>query len=256
MEKRKQLVSVQDIYCGYDNTEIIHGISFAVFENERLSILGPNGCGKTTLLRVLNALIPFQGDVRVEGKALAKMNRRDIAGLMVYMSQMNAVYFPYTVYETVMMGRYAHRRGLFDSGNKRDEEAVIKSLEQTGTLEIKDKLLNELSGGQFQRVMLARVFAQSPHIILLDEPTNHLDLKYQIQLMEYLDKWVKDGARCVISVLHDINMALAFSDRILLMDEGRRVHLAPAKDFPIQKINDVYGMDIGNYMRAAHRFWE
>ncbi len=250
------VLSVQDIYCGYRNTEILHGVSFDVFPNEKLCILGPNGCGKTTLLRAVNKLLPFRGEITACGHSIGKAKRADLAGIMAYMSQMNTVYFPYTVYEAVMMGRYAHRKGIFSQTGEADRKSVEESLVQTGIWELRDKLLTELSGGQFQRVMLARVFAQSPDIILLDEPMNHLDLKYQIELMEHLDKWVKQKKRCVVSVLHDMNMALTFADSILLMQDGRRVFHAPAKEFPLETINQAYGMDICAYMRSALRWWE
>ncbi len=249
------VLSVKNIYCGYQQTEVVQGVSFDVFPREKLCILGPNGCGKTTLLRAVDRLLPFRGEVRVCGQDISGMKRVELADVMVYMSQMSSVYFAYSVYETVLMGRYAHHRGIFAQTDAQDRESVEESLRQTGTWELRNRLITELSGGQLQRVMLARIFAQSPDIILLDEPMNHLDLKYQIELTEYLDKWVGQGERCVVSVLHDINMAFSFADSILLMEDGRCVVHAPAGEFPIQEINRVYGMDIGGYMRKSLGAW-
>lgn len=250
------ILSVKDIRCGYNDTEIVHGISFDVSKNEKLCILGPNGCGKTTLLRALNKIIHFSGDITVYGRDIGSIKRKELAKYMVYMSQLNSVYFPYSVYETVMLGRYAYKKGIFSDSEKKDREYVRECMEKTGIWELKDKLLNELSGGQFQRVLLARVFAQSPDIILLDEPTNHLDLKYQLELMEYLDEWVKEKDRCVVSVLHDINMALSFSDKILLMDKGECVCIAPSDELSTEKIDKVYGMDIKAYMQKSLAMWK
>lgn len=256
MAKNKPMLSVKDLRCGYQDTEILHGISFDVFPNEKLCILGPNGCGKTTLLRTICQLLPFQGKITACEHDIRSAKRIDIARIMAYMSQMNSVYFPYTVYETVMMGRYPHQSGVFSQTCADDRQIVSESMKQTGVWDLKDRLLTELSGGQLQRVMLAKVFAQAPDIILLDEPMNHLDLKYQIELMEYLNQWVKVKNRCVVSVLHDINMAFFFADQILVMEEGNCVTHAPAKDFPLDKINQIYGMDICGYMQQSLRLWE
>ncbi len=256
MLETEPVLSVENLHCGYGNSEILHGISFQVLPNEKLCILGPNGCGKTTLLRAVTRILPFQGRVTACGHDTARLKREEIAGIMGYMSQKNAVYFPYSVRETVMMGRYSHHKGIFSRADGEDEEIVRESLLQTGTWEIRDKLLTELSGGQFQRVMLARVFAQSPDIILLDEPTNHLDLKYQTELMEYLDQWVKQGKRCAVSVLHDINMAFSFADSILLLENGNCILHAPARGFPLEKINQAYGMDVCGYMKTSLERWQ
>lgn len=256
MSERKPVLSVKNIYCGYGKTEVLQGVSFQVFPNQKLCILGPNGCGKTTLLRAVNKILPVRGEITVLGRSTDQMGRREIAGIMAYMSQRNAVYFPYTVYETVMMGRYARHKGFFSRADVRDQKAVKECMVQTGVWELRDRLLTELSGGQFQRVMLSRVFAQSPDLILLDEPTNHLDLKYQIELMEYLNEWVGQGDRCVVSVLHDINLAFSFGDDILLIEDGKCTCQAPAKGFPMEKINRAYGMDVCGYMRTSLGLWE
>lgn len=249
------ILSVKDIYGGYQNDEILHGISFDVFPHEKLCIIGPNGCGKTTLLRAVSQIIPFKGQITACGYDVNKTERINVARIMAYMSQMNAVYFSYSVYETVMMGRYPHHKGAFSRNTLEDRKIVEKSLKQTGTWELKDRMLTELSGGQIQRVMLARVFAQSPNIILLDEPMNHLDLKYQVELIEYLNQWVKGENRCIVSVLHDLNMAFSFADNILLMDNGKCVNYGPAENFSMKKINDIYGMDICRYMQTSLKRW-
>lgn len=255
MIERNPILSVKGIRCGYRNTEILHGISFEVFPNEKLCILGPNGCGKTTLLRAIANMIPFTGEVIACDFSVQKAQRIKVAKTISLMSQMNSLYFPYSVYETVMMGRYAYQKGIFGTKNAEDKKIVEESLRQTKAWELKDRLITELSGGQLQRVMLARVFAQSPNIILLDEPTNHLDLKYQIELMEYLNEWVKKGQRCVVSVLHDINLALNFSDKILLIEDGKSVMNTSVKEFPLSILNEVYEMDIGNYMKTSLKKW-
>lgn len=256
MAEATPILSVKDIRCGYQDTEILHGISFDVFPNEKMCILGPNGCGKTTLLRAICQILPFRGEIMACGQDVGRAKRIDIARVMAYMCQMNAVYFPYSVHETVMMGRYPHQKGMFSHAGAEDRRIVEESMVQTGVWELKDRQLTELSGGQLQRVMLAKVFAQSPEVILLDEPMNHLDLKYQVELMEYLSQWVSQGHRCVVSILHDINMAFSFADHILIMGDGRSVAYAPAKEFPLDKINQIYGMDICGYMLRSLNLWK
>ena len=256
MEERKPILSVKEVYGGYENIQILHGISFDVFQGEKICILGQNGCGKTTLLRAIANMIPFQGEVVACGLSVKKAKRLEVAKTISLMTQMHSLYFSYTVYETVMMGRYAYQKGIFFSSNEEDKKIVEESLKQTKAWEFRDRLLTELSGGQLQRVMLARVLAQSPNIILLDEPTNHLDLKYQIELMEYLNEWVKKGERCVISVLHDMNLAINFSDKIFLMQEGRGVKYTSVQEFPLSILNEVYGIDIGAYMKTSLKKWD
>ncbi len=256
MGEKKAVLSVKELYCGYQDAEILHGVSFDVFPNERLCILGPNGCGKTTLLRAVNGILPFRGEITACGYDVSRAKRNDIARHMAYMSQMNTVYFAYSVYDTVMMGRYSHHRGVLTQTDAKDKDAVEESLRRTGMWELRDRALTELSGGQLQRVMLARAFAQSPEIILLDEPMNHLDIKYQIELMDYLDEWVRQGDRCVVGVLHDINMAFSFADKIMLLEGGRCALYASADEFPIERLNRTYDMDISGYMRESLRLWE
>lgn len=254
--KKEPLLSVKEIRCGYADVEVVHGLSFDVYENEILCILGPNGCGKTTLLRAINHILPCQGIVTACGRNVNEIKRTEIARIMSLMSQVNSIFFSYSVYETVMLGRYAHQQGFLSGASEQDKKIVEESLRRTGMWQLKDKSISELSGGQVQRVMLARVFAQSPNIILLDEPMNHLDLKYQIELMNYLKEWVQEDNRCIVSVLHDINMALSFADGILLLKDGECAAFSPAETFPIQKLNEVYDMNIGNYMRKSLSRWD
>lgn len=251
------MLKVQNLCGGYDGVPILHDISFSVEPGQRLCIMGPNGCGKTTLLRSIAGLLPYEGQVHVCGEDMQTLSRRELAKKVALMSQLSSVYFSYTVYETVLMGRYVHSSGrAFSRTSAEDRQIVLDSMERTGTLELKDRLVTELSGGQLQRVFLARTFAQSPKIILLDEPTNHLDLKYQIQLIEDLKDWADREDRCVVGVLHDINLALDFADTILLLENGRIEDFSPASEFDLAQLSRVYQMDVGGYMRRSLKRWE
>ena len=251
------MLEIENLSCGYDDHPVVHNVSFSVNAGQRLCIMGPNGCGKTTLLRAVAGLLPYTGTVRVCGKDLKSISRREAARSIALMSQITSVYFSYTVYETVLLGRYAHAKGgAFSGTTEEDRRIALDCMARTGTLELKDRMITELSGGQLQRVFLARTFAQSPQIILLDEPTNHLDLKYQVELVEDLKAWTANENRCAVGVLHDVNLALDFADTILLLQDGRVQAFSPAESFDLAKLSEVYQMDVGGYMRRSLKRWE
>ena len=251
------MLKVEHLTCGYGGAPVVKDLSFEVPAGGRLCILGPNGCGKTTLLRALAGLLPHEGKVTAEGRDLAAMDRRQLARTVALLSQISSVYFSYTVYETVLMGRYAHQTGGAFSGPGPEDRAIaLECMERTGVADLRDRQVTELSGGQLQRVFLARTFAQQPRIILLDEPTNHLDLKYQVELVQELKEWAAGEGRCGVGVLHDVNLALDLADLFLLMEEGRARYFGPAAEFDPAALNRVYQMDVGGYMRRSLQRWE
>lgn len=236
---------------------VVKDVSFNVKDGQRLCILGPNGCGKTTLLRGIMGILPINGSVYIDEQNMKSLSSRQKGQKIAMLSQMSDTYFAYTVYETVMLGRYAHqKRGAFTSADSEDRRIVQESLERVGMLELKDRPITELSGGQLQRVFLARTFAQTPEIILLDEPTNHLDLKYQVELIDALKEWASAGGRCVVGVLHDINLALSFADTVLLMDRGEIKAYDTVENLDLDLVSRVYGIDVGKYMRTTLERWK
>lgn len=256
MNEPSVMLSVQGLSCGYGGEDILHDLSFEVHTHEKLCVLGPNGCGKTTMLRAVAGMLPGAGTITACGLQVRRAPRAAVARVLALMSQSSAVYFSYTVYETVLLGRYAHQKGAFCTADPRDRTLVEESLRRTGMWELRDRLIGELSGGQLQRVFLARTFAQDPRIILLDEPTNHLDLKYQLELMEYLRVWAAEGERCVVGVLHDLNLALSFADTLLLLQNGQSVTHAAVSAFDTALLDKVYGLDVAGYMRQALSRWQ
>lgn len=251
------MLEINNLYCGYSGIDIIKGVSMKVKPGQNISIVGSNGCGKTTILRALANLLDYRGEIKLDGKEVRDIKRKNLAKKIAFMTQSSEVFFPYTVFETVALGRYAHLKGAFSSLSKKDKEIILKCIENVGLLEQKDKLISELSGGQLQRVYLARVFAQDPDIILLDEPTNHLDLKCQIEILDYINKWTKENNKTVIGVLHDLNLVQVFSEEVVMIKDGMVVASGEVKDvLEREKLKEVYGVDIKGFMIEALEKWK
>lgn len=251
------MLTLANVAAGYDAGDVIQNISFEIRAGENLAIIGPNGCGKTTLLKVISNLLPFKGDIILGGKNFARLKRREISAKIALLSQQIGIYFAYSVYDTVMMGRYLHIKDRFsNSPSRRDEEAVLAALAAVNLLDERARDITKLSGGQLQRVFLARTLAQEPQIILLDEPTNHLDLKCQMEILDYLKEWAKNGERAVVGVLHDLNLAMQLSENILVMKDGEIKAIDKAAQILSGGLLDnVYEMDVAGYMRRSLQKW-
>ena len=251
------MLEIKEVRCGYDNKEIVKGVSFNVERGNNLCIVGPNGCGKSTLLKSIANLLEYKGNIKLDSKEISKLNRKDLAKSVALMTQASNIYFPYTVYETVALGRYAHLKGVFSRINKEDDEIILKSITNVGLIDIKDKLISELSGGQLQRVYLARAFAQDPDVILLDEPTNHLDLKCQIEILDYLNKWTKENNKIIVAVLHDLNLVQTFGEKVVMMNNGKIISSGTPKEvLSGEKLKEVYEVDVKGFMIDALEKWK
>lgn len=252
------MLSLKNVSAGYNGYDVISNINLNVSEGENLCIIGPNGCGKTTLIKAIAGLIPHKGSIKINNTNISTMKRKDVAKNIAVMSQISSIYFSYTVYETVLLGRYLHmKERAFKEPTLRDKEYADKCLKAVDLLSIKNKQINTLSGGQLQRVYLARTLAQEPSIILLDEPTNHLDLKNQAELIDFLKDWSKEDNHTVIGVLHDLNLAMKLADNVLLLDKGHVASYGKTEDIISSRmINDVYDMDVARYMVDSLKQWE
>lgn len=251
------MLEVKELYCGYDGIDIIKNFNLTFERGKNIAIVGPNGCGKSTFLKAIANLLDYRGNVVLQGKDLKLIGRKELARKVALMSQSSDVFFPYTVFETVALGRYAHLSGIFSELSNNDKETVLKCIENVGLLDYKDKLINELSGGQLQRVYLARVFAQDPDIILLDEPTNHLDLKCQIEILEQINKWVKENNKTVIGVIHDLNLVQMFSEETIVIKNGELVARGKTKEVLNEKLlRDVYETNVKQWMIEALEKWK
>lgn len=251
------MLELLNISCGYTDEDIVKNISFSAKSGEKICIIGPNGCGKTTLLRAINGLLDYKGIIKIENKDIRNLSRNEISKSIALMTQLPQVYFSFSVYDTVALGRYVHQEKKLLAGNsKNDREIIDNCIEMVGLSDLKDRQISELSGGQLQRVFLAKVFAQQPKIIMLDEPTNHLDLKHQLELTNLLNSWAENDGNIVIGVMHDLNLALQFADKFILLDKGKAVFSGNATELVKSDIlENVYKTDIKSYMKNSFEIW-
>lgn len=226
--------------------KVVQDLSFEIKKGEIFGIIGPNGSGKTSLLKAIGGgITPEGGDIVIDGRALSSYRSKDLAKKLAVLPQESETAFSYSVWDVVALGRYPYQKGWLQGMTKQDERVITEALKQTDTYPFRDKLLQQLSGGERQRVLLARALAQEPDILLLDEPTNHLDLSHQMSLLNALKQWSRDRKLTVVAVLHDLNMASLYADRILLLDEGKMVALdSPNRVMEEKQLEDVYGASI------------
>ena len=219
-------VNCKDIYYSIGEKKILNGVSLKVEGGQFQTILGPNGSGKSTLLKTIyRQLKPDSGQILLDGKSLDQVSLKETAKEMAVVTQFNALQFDCTVEEIVMLGRTPHLSFL-QKESERDHLLVQDALDKVGMSEKKTRYYSSLSGGEKQRVILARALAQEPKLLLLDEPTNHLDIKYQLEMLAL----VKELGINVLAVLHDIQLACRFSDYIYLMKGGEIVAQGVPRD--------------------------
>lgn len=214
------MLRLMDLRAGYSGREVLHGITFDFQSGQNYCILGPNGCGKTTLVRAMAALIDSTGTLEIDGRSIRKMKRREIASRIAVMSQVTQIYFPYTVYDTVMLGRYQHLSGrMFGGPGREDREIVEECLASVRLDALRNRRIDELSGGQRQRVAIGRALITKPTVILADEPTGALDRENEENIMKIL-RAIHENGTALIIVTHDPEIADACDTRIEI-DDGR-----------------------------------
>lgn len=236
-------LDIKDISFSYGSKQVLNGVALEVGRGEVVSIVGPNGSGKSTLLKCIERILkPKTGAVYLDGKETATMSARELARAMGYVPQATAEVFPQTVFETVLMGRKPH---LTWGVSKRDLEVVGEVLQYMGLAELAQRYLDELSGGQKQKVLIARVLAQEPEVFLFDEPTNNLDIKHQLEVLEIIKDLSKQRKSTVIMVIHDLNLASRFSDRLVLLKDGRVFAVGePESVLTPENINLIYEVEV------------
>lgn len=213
-------IKVNNLSFSYNKKPILKNLNFEIERGSFISILGPNGVGKSTLVNLLSkVVVPTSGEIFIEDVNLENLNHLEVAKKIAVVPQYVNLGFNFTVYETILMGRYPYFN-RFKVDNKNDFVMVNKAMKITKTDVLKERKYNELSGGERQRVIIAQALAQDAPIIILDEPTSHLDINFQIEFMELFNKLNKEEYKTIIGIFHDINLALQYSDKIMLLKDG------------------------------------
>lgn len=213
------LIELSNVFFSYNGEAVLKDLSFDIQKGEFLSIIGPNGSGKTTLLRLISRVLePNRGEIRLKGEDIKKIKRRELAKIISVVPQDSFINFPFSVSEVVLMGRYPYLENLAFE-RKDDLEIANKAMILTDVFHLSKRDINDLSGGEKQRVIIARALTQEPEILLLDEFTSSLDLNHRVEIYELVKRLNIEKSLTVINVSHDINMASEYADRILLLHE-------------------------------------
>ena len=236
-------LDVNGIKISYNQIPVLNGMNFCMNYGEVLGILGPNGSGKTTMLKCINRLLtPSQGEILIEGNKVSQMKISEIAKYIGYVPQnvRNDMASP-TVFEVVMMGRSPH---IAWKPAHTDEDIVWNVLESLNIKDLAASFFDELSSGQTQRVLIARAIAQEAKILLLDEPTSNLDIKYQIEVMNLIKTLSRERMLGVCAIIHDLDLAMNYCDKIILMNDGLPVAFGtPDEVLTASQIKEVYGVE-------------
>lgn len=237
----KNVAKIRELNWSYRDKPLFTNLSTTFPGEAFISIVGPNGSGKTTLLRhFLKILPPSKGAILLEEGDLLSYSQRDLAKYMSYVPQQSRLEYDFTVYECVAMGRYAHEKRLA-SLSLNDHALIKEALEVMNLSSLATRLATELSGGEYQRVLIARALAQQSRLIFLDEPVSHLDLHHQREILTLLKSLVKQKIATVVCVLHDLNTVSAFSDLVIMMDRGEIVAEGSVKEvLTKERIEEVY----------------
>ncbi len=236
------MLQVEGLRKSYGDALVLEGIDFAVRQGEFFGILGPNGSGKSTLLKLISGVDkPDSGKLRLDGKPVASYTHKQLSRIVAVLQQESLPPVDFTVREVVEMGRYPYQNWMgAEKGNAGAlVDSIVDKLELAG---LQDRSLQFLSGGERQRVALGKVMAQQPRLLLLDEPTTYLDIGFQIQMMDSIKAWQAEEDLTVVAVLHDLNLASIYCDRMLMLHKGRIRGLgAPSEIVRSELIEEVYG---------------
>jgi iron complex transport system ATP-binding protein len=240
------LIEIRDLSGGYQKELIIREINLTIDEGDFFALIGPNGSGKSTLFKLMTGILPVtSGTVDILGRPVRDYSTKDKAQMMAVLSQESYVEFDFTVEEIVMLGRYPHQRGLIKYETQKDKEMVEKVMKQTNVHHYRSHRYKSLSGGEKQRVLLAKALAQEPRILFLDEPTNHLDIKHTIEMLHHLKEHQSENQMTIIAILHDLNTAALFANKIGVLHKGRLVETGGVSVLKNERLLEkVYEVDI------------
>ena len=234
-------ITIKDLTFSYNSHKILDDLNIVVRDAEILSLVGPNGSGKTTLIKCIDRILKPRGSILLDGKEIEEMSRQEVARTIGYVPQSSSAPLATTVFDTVLMGRRPHIRWQV-SDSDLDKVAQVLELLHLEDLGLRD--FSQLSGGQKQKVLIARALAQEPAVLLLDEPTSNLDMKHQLEVMETISRLVKEKKISAVMAIHDLNLASRFSDKLVMLKNGR-VYAAGEPKSLLNKSNigDVYGIE-------------
>ncbi|MGQ9525594.1 MAG: heme ABC transporter ATP-binding protein [Armatimonadota bacterium] len=244
-DHRMVLLEVNGITVQFGASRVLDGVTFSVRKGEFVGIVGPNGSGKTTLIRTISRVLsPRVGTVMLGGEDVRRLTQTLLARRVAVVPQSAQVGFDFTVEELVLMGRAPHQ-GRLGLDTEKDREIARHAMARTRVLHLAERSAQSLSGGELQRVMLARALAQQPEVLLLDEPTSHLDMSFQVEVLEMVRALSRHDGITVIAVLHDLNLASCYCERLVLLKEGAVVAIGRPEDvLTADLIADVYGADV------------
>ncbi|MFC2014528.1 ABC transporter ATP-binding protein [Chloroflexota bacterium] len=237
-------IEVENLKLGYGHTEVVKDLSFQVNPGEMVGLIGPNGSGKSTIIKAMsNVLRPFSGRVLLDDRNIVKIPRVEVARLIGVVPQIPLLPSTFTAFEIVLMGRNPHLR-MFQYEGAGDMAITWQAMGKTATQSLAERMVGELSGGEIQRLVVARVLAQQPKSILLDEPTANLDINHQVEILDLIKGLCREENLTVVITLHDLNLASQYCDRLVLINEG----LVHAQGTPTDVINEdnmsaVYGAE-------------
>ncbi len=246
-------LAVHDITILYDAFPILNEVDFSIRPGELIGLLGANGAGKSTLLRCISKiLMPIKGAIYLDGNKIQQLTAGEIAKTMAVVPQESNTDFDFTVEEIVLMGRFPHL-ARFQKEKKRDKQIANQAMQTTGISHLAHRIITTLSGGEKQRVMLARALCQEPELLLLDEPTANLDISYQVEIMDMVTQLNKQKNLTVIAAIHDLNMAVQFFDRFILLAEGKVLATGTAEEvITSEHIQAAYKIPTTIYRHPLH----
>ena len=234
----------KDLTLGYGDRIIVDGLDLAIPTGVITTVIGPNGCGKSTLLRALGRLLkPKSGSVVLDGKAISSMKTKDVARVLGMLPQTPVAPEGLTVADLVARGRHPHQSWI-RQWSADDEGEVAQALELTGVSDLADRPVDQLSGGQRQRAWISMALAQGTDILLLDEPTTYLDLAHSMEVLDLVDQLHEEMGRTVVMILHDLNLAVRYSDHLIVMRDGAVVASGVPKDIiSAELLLEVFGLE-------------